>query len=31
LAVQHDLPLVTRDAHFQKLPQLARVDVDIAR
>ncbi len=25
LAVQHDLPLVTRDAHFAKLPQLARV------
>jgi tRNA(fMet)-specific endonuclease VapC len=27
LAVQHDLPLVTRDEHFKKLPQLARFDI----
>ena len=27
LAVQHDLLLVTRDAHFAKLPQLGRIDV----
>ncbi len=27
LALQHDLPLVTRDAHFKKLPQLARIDI----
>ena len=25
LAVQHDLPLYSRDAHFDKLPQLPRV------
>lgn len=27
LAMQHDLLLVTRDAHFAKLPQLGRIDI----
>ena len=26
LAAQHDLPLFTRDGHFDYLPQLPRVD-----
>lgn len=25
LAVQHSLPLCSRDAHFEKVPQIARI------
>ena len=31
LCIEHDLALVTRDRHFDKIPQLRRIDVDAAQ